>query len=124
MFMITTEFKGHKLSNSNMALAFYYPEITKGGDMQEDVSKMVEVLKDENDNPILDKDGNEEKIVKISYPTLLKAYVAFRWAGDREAKNSKSVADIMDEVNVHDKDEASLFLDVMTKLLSEKSKKD
>ena len=122
--MVITEFKGHKLSNSNMALAFYYPEITKGGDMQEDVSKMINVLKDENGKPILDKDGEEQKFVKISYPTLLKAYVAFRWAGDKEAKNSKTIEQIMNEVNVRDKNESALFLDVMSELLSEQSKKD
>ena len=100
--MLTIEFKNHKLCNSTYAQAFIYPSITNGHDMMEDVVKM-------------------EK--KIDIKTMLNLYVAFRMGGDVEAR-SKSVEEIVNEVEIKDTTELTKLVDVVNKLLSEKSKKD
>lgn len=104
--MIVTQFKGHKLSNGMSAIAFHYPRITNGRDMINDIAKATA----NKDDPNL-------------YPVLLRAYAAFRMAGDPEA-SKKSVDKLLNEVNVFDPEEGPKFIEVMTKLLNEKSKKD
>lgn len=100
--MVVKEFKGHKLCNSNWAIAFGYPEVSNGGDLIKDVASM-------------------EK--EVSVPILLKLYVAYRRAADKEARN-KPVDEIMDEVSVFDTDEMTKFTEIIMDLISEKAKKD
>ncbi len=102
--MLVTKFKGHTLSNSAAAIALFYPRVSNGGDLINDVAATA-------DNP-----------AKV-YPTMLLCYVAFRMAGDEEARN-KSKEEILEEVNLFDVKENEEFLRVMQQLLNEKSKKD
>lgn len=102
--MLVKEFKGHKLCNSAAAIAFYYPAVSNGEDMINDFVGTV-------DNP-----------AKV-YPVMLKCYVAFRMAGDEEARKM-SKEEILNEVNLFDPEEAQEFLKVVGELLNEKSKKD
>ena len=60
---------------------------------------------------------------EVSVPILLKLYVSFRRAADKEARN-KSVDEIMDEVSVFDTEEMTKFTEIIMDLISEKAKKD
>lgn len=100
--MVIKEFKGHKLCNSNRAIAFDYPEVSGGGDLIQDVAAM----------------GNE-----IKFATILKLYAAYRRAADVDARK-KSVDEIMDEVDVFDEDEVKSLIELIMEMISEKSKKD
>ena len=102
--MIVATFKGHKLSNGAAAIALYYPIVSKGGDLINDIAATV-------DNPAK------------TYPTMLLCYAAFRMAGDQEARN-KTVDELLSEVNLFDTEEATEFIKVIQSLLNEKSKKD
>lgn len=104
--MITKTFKGHKLSNAMSAIAFYYPELTNGGDMIADFAKAT-------------ADKNDQKV----FPVLLLCYAAFRKAGDEEAR-SKTAEELVNEAELFDPKTQKEFLAVMTELLNESSKKD
>lgn len=98
--MISAEYKGHPLSNAASAIAFYYPKVSNGGDL----------LKD------LRKDGDE-----ASVSTLLRVYAAFRMAGDPDARRMKP-EDLVNEVDILDRESLAEFNKVMTELLTEKSR--
>ena len=102
--MLVKEFKGHKLCNSAAAIAFYYPAVSNGGDMINDFVGTV-------DNP-----------ARV-YPVMLKCYVAFRMAGDEEARKMPK-EEILNEVNLFDPEEAQEFLKVVGENKKKKSKKD
>lgn len=100
--MIVIQFQGHTLSNSNRAIAIEYPAITGGRDIIEDAAKMQK---------------------KLDTGTLLFMYVAYRRAGDPEARKL-SVDEVMDEVDVYNVDIFTEFVQAITTLWGEKSKKD
>ena len=95
--MITTEFKGHKLSNALSAVVLYYPRLTNGGDLLMDARK-------------------EDQIFKWAS----NCYVAFRMAADEEARK-KSPEEILNEIGIDDfLENDSELVKLITYLVSEK----
>lgn len=107
--MKTVTFKEYQLCNSNRAVAFYYPKISGGRDLVNDVTSMNKT------------DKNGKAYVDIKMNVLLLAYVAFRMAADKSLVN-KDPGDIMDEVNLYDPEESEKFVGVIFDLMYEPKK--
>lgn len=101
--MIKTEFKGKKLSNASTALAIYYPEISGGHDMLNDI-----------------KDLKEEKSVSVK--VLLQIYASFRKAADTEGTEARKMSfeELANEVDFFNKKEQAEFQITLNSLLNER----
>lgn len=98
--MITETYRGHVLSNAVSALVIYYPKITNGGDLAKDLQE------------------------KNSFVTLGNLYVAYRYAGDKEARN-KPAEEILNEIEQYDFLEAtSDFYKALNRLINEGRKSE
>ena len=98
--MITETYRGHVLTDAVSALVIYYPKITNGGDLAKDLQE------------------------KNSFVTLGNLYVAYRYAGDKEARN-KPAEEILNEIEQSDFLEAtSDFYKVINKLINEGRKSE
>jgi len=96
--MITATFKdGRKVSNAAVSLGVYFPLVSGGQDYVEEVKKHPNSIS-------LD----------------LKLYVAYRMAGDPEARK-KEPEDVMNEVNISNVDDMIEYRKIMAQLGNEVS---